>query len=49
VLEQVNAISSSLITSETFKLDETETFTDNWEKVGEVRRPDEKMISDRVF
>lgn len=34
VLERVNAISSSLITSETFKLDETETFADNWEKVG---------------
>jgi len=33
VLERVNAISSSLITSETFKLDETETFADNWEKV----------------
>ena len=31
-LERVNAISSSLITSETFKLDETESFADNLEK-----------------
>lgn len=33
VLERVNAITSSLITSETFRLEETETFADNWEKV----------------
>jgi len=33
VLEQVNAISSSLITSETFKLNEDEKYADSWEKV----------------
>lgn len=33
VLERVNAISSSLITNETFRLDETEDFADGLEKV----------------
>ncbi len=33
VLERVNAISSSLITNETFRLDETEAFADGMEKV----------------
>jgi hypothetical protein len=37
VLERVNAISSSLITNETFRLDETEDFTDNLEKVRALR------------
>lgn len=34
VLERLNAISSSLITNETFRLDETEDFADDLEKVG---------------
>lgn len=33
VLERLNAICSSLITSETFRLDETEAFADGLEKV----------------
>jgi translation elongation factor EF-G len=36
VLERTNAICSSLITNETFRLEETETYADELEKVGHV-------------